>query len=153
MNRSLSLRSCWREKGEVWKNSYDIAFARSMFSWFIDAVSQFSETFCDTKLTRKKLNDFAVSLWFFIFFKYDGSRLFKMRHLTLDMTILSFKHAFSQPLKLWHISSDMTSCADFKVVDFVTWCVPVDTFSYFIVFAVTKLYHSSKSKLRRSISI
>ncbi len=153
MNRSLSLRPCWREKGEVWKNSYDIAFARSMFSWFIDAVSQFSETFCDTKLTRKKLNDFAVSLWFFISFKYDGSRLFKMRHLTLDMTILSFKHAFSQPLKLWHISSDMTSCADFKAVDFVTWCVPVDTFSYFIVFAVTKLYHSSKSKLRRSISI
>lgn len=139
MNWSLSLRSCWREKDEVWKNSYDIAFAQSMFSWFIDAVSQFSETFCDTKLMRKKLNDFAVSLWFFIFFKYDDFRLFKMRHLTLDMMTLSFKHAFSQSLKLWHIFSDMTSYADFKVIDFVTWCVLVNTFSYFIVFAVTKL--------------
>ncbi len=146
MNRSLSLRPCWRGKGEVWKNSYDIAFARSMFSWFIDAVSQFSETFCGTKLTRKKMNDFAVSLWFFIFFKYDGSRLFKMRHLTLDMTALSFKHALSQSLKLWHISSDITSCAGFKAVGFVTWCVSVDTFSYFIVFVVTKLItHQSQN--------
>ena len=62
MNWSLSLRPCWRGKGEVWKNSYDRAFARSMFSWSIDAVSQFSEAFCDTELTRKELNDFAVSL-------------------------------------------------------------------------------------------
>ncbi len=62
MNWSLSLRPCWRGKGEVWKDSYDRAFARSMFSWSIDAVSQFSEAFCDIELTRKGLNDFAVSL-------------------------------------------------------------------------------------------
>jgi len=44
------------------------------------------------------------------------------------------------PPKLWQISSDMTCCADFKVVDFVTWYVSQqNTFSYFTVFAVKKL--------------
>ncbi len=66
------------------------------------------------------MNDFAVPLWFFISFKYGGSRLFKMRHPTLDMAALPLKHAPPQPLKLWHISSDMASCAGFKAVGFVT---------------------------------